>query len=1148
MANTGEEFGTASIRFTADFTGLDQEVAAKAVAAAQKAQAAVAQATAAAQSKIGASLTKTGQAGNAAAGGLNNAANAAGNLGRNTNQANNALRNQAAELRTLTASLGFITGAFVVFGKKAVETASGIVEAINAVQVAFGGASGGIVAFARTADDSLGLTDRGILDATANFGLLFREIGLGEDIIAGFSEQLVKAGADIGSVFNVNATKVLQDFTSGIQGQTRVVRKYGIDISIATLQQKAFELGIVSSSRELSENEKRLARTAIILESSTIAIGDAQATSETFAGSIREFRSASADASETVGLILIPSVQKVIDLFASGIRIFQGAPPAIQAIVVSLGVLAAAALSAAAAMAVLGTVAGRFGVSILGLIPALARGIAGLNPIVLGVAAAVGALFIAFNVSKATSETEKIKKGIQLLGKETEITKEKIKDLFDLDVSQVSLENVEKLTNEFAQLKAEIDASKPTFVEYNRDTFELSTKAGEAAAAQRDFAKAQKIIIQSIKDGFPAQGQAIINTVEETKARDALQKVFNRELQTNRQRLADQQAFTEQNKELLKSSIEIQRASDEERSRLFDQGVQAAERILDASASRTAADKAVAEATDAVTNAQQRLNKVNREGRVDTEKVTNAQIALEESHQRVTDATLEISEAEDKLNQLRARGKVDIQEVITAEDSLTDAIRRREDAEKNLLNTEEELRLARLPASERELSEAIDEVTKAEIALDKIRRERSARETKEIKKLDLRGKSLDEIRNILANQRATDQALNRTQTDENKLKEDAILSEISERDAINNLADAQKALTDLKSKGSDEDKIVIDLTQQITRLRQDQTRVIRDEASARNEVTRAKEGDPDFEKDVAQAERDVNEAKRAKVSAIREEKSATEELNVAKRGDPDFGTNQAEAVKAVADARDNLAAALLRQREALIKLQALKDNPGDEIAENNQALRDRIRLNQELINQFPQLETTLRSLDLRLNKNPGVDPLFTAKVLAALFSSGSASPFEDIFRKLGLNVPSVNAEGGVFTKPTLGWFGEAGREIIAPMTKPFRAASLLASDPAWPVVARQIAQINGGSLVKPPMSLQSLKLGPGSGGSNSSAADRTSRAMLMQLETISSKLDHLGGDKIDINLVGSSNKDLEARKLARKLEEIQNRKRYTSGR
>ena len=180
--------------------------------------------------------------------------------------------------------------AFAALGVKAVLATSAIVEAVNAVNVAFGESSGEIQAFAsrlQTTEAFFGLTERAALDAAATFGLFLNDIIKSEPVLANLSEQLIKASADVGSLFNVQTNKVIKDFQSGLAGQTRAVRKYGIDISEATTKQEAFRLGLASVGNELTEEDKRLSRLSILLHSSAVAAGDAELTQNTFAGAVR---------------------------------------------------------------------------------------------------------------------------------------------------------------------------------------------------------------------------------------------------------------------------------------------------------------------------------------------------------------------------------------------------------------------------------------------------------------------------------------------------------------------------------------------------------------------------------------------------------------------------------------------------------------------------------------------------------------------------------------------------------------------------------------------------------------------------------------------------------------------------------------------
>lgn len=70
------------------------------------------------------------------------------------------------------------------------------------------------------------------------------------------SESFTMLGADIASLFNIDVESAYQKLQSALSGQARAMRKFGVDISVATMQEKAYALGINKSVTAMTQAEK----------------------------------------------------------------------------------------------------------------------------------------------------------------------------------------------------------------------------------------------------------------------------------------------------------------------------------------------------------------------------------------------------------------------------------------------------------------------------------------------------------------------------------------------------------------------------------------------------------------------------------------------------------------------------------------------------------------------------------------------------------------------------------------------------------------------------------------------------------------------------------------------------------------------------
>ena len=118
----------------------------------------------------------------------------------------------------------------------------------------------------------------------------FVPLGFARGEAAKLSVQLTKLAVDAGSFNNVNAAEVMRDFQSAIVGNHEAVRKYGIIITEATIQQELYRQGIKKSSLQASTLEKVEARRAIIASGTADAHGDAARTAHTYANQMERLK------------------------------------------------------------------------------------------------------------------------------------------------------------------------------------------------------------------------------------------------------------------------------------------------------------------------------------------------------------------------------------------------------------------------------------------------------------------------------------------------------------------------------------------------------------------------------------------------------------------------------------------------------------------------------------------------------------------------------------------------------------------------------------------------------------------------------------------------------------------------------------------
>ena len=99
-------------------------------------------------------------------------------------------------------------------------------------------------------------------------------MGLTTSATFDMAEGLSMLSADMSSLHNMDLDTVMQNFESGLIGQSRALYKYGIDITNASLAETALNYGISKSVSEMTQAEKAQLRFLTILAQSKNSWGD----------------------------------------------------------------------------------------------------------------------------------------------------------------------------------------------------------------------------------------------------------------------------------------------------------------------------------------------------------------------------------------------------------------------------------------------------------------------------------------------------------------------------------------------------------------------------------------------------------------------------------------------------------------------------------------------------------------------------------------------------------------------------------------------------------------------------------------------------------------------------------------------------------
>lgn len=196
-------------------------------------------------------------------------------------------------------------------------------ETVSKTQVVFGDSFGAISKWAKTSAKDFGLSKQEAFDTVSTYGAMAKAAGQGGDAAVKFGTDLVGAAADLGSFWNFDPSQVAEDIRSGLAGESEPLRKYNIYLNEAAVQAKALEMGLVDSNGELSDENKILARKALIMEQLGPAAGDFAKTQKGLANGTRILKAYFKDFQAFLGAKVVPTLAKGVAWTNTMIARFQ---------------------------------------------------------------------------------------------------------------------------------------------------------------------------------------------------------------------------------------------------------------------------------------------------------------------------------------------------------------------------------------------------------------------------------------------------------------------------------------------------------------------------------------------------------------------------------------------------------------------------------------------------------------------------------------------------------------------------------------------------------------------------------------------------------------------------------------------------------
>ncbi|MDZ4373562.1 MAG: phage tail tape measure protein, partial [Phenylobacterium sp.] len=235
-----------------------------------------------------------------------------------------------------------LTAPLALFGAASVKAASDAEEMGSAFRYVFGAAARDVEAWAKTTGDALGRSTYVLQQQALTFQQLFKQAAPTNHAAAEMSKQFTLLAQDLSSFFNVAENDALQKLRAGLVGEAEPLRAFGVFLTAAAVEARAFEMGLAGASEELTEQDKILARAALILEATKDAQGDAARTADSFANRSIALQAALNELQVTLGKSLLPALTAAAEAASAALNAFNNLSPAAQSTALALAGVAAA--------------------------------------------------------------------------------------------------------------------------------------------------------------------------------------------------------------------------------------------------------------------------------------------------------------------------------------------------------------------------------------------------------------------------------------------------------------------------------------------------------------------------------------------------------------------------------------------------------------------------------------------------------------------------------------------------------------------------------------------------------------------------------------------------------------------------------------
>ena len=225
---------------------------------------------------------------------------------------------------------GLFSLTFATVGRKigdSITEMNSYIENVNLFSVSMGKYADEAMDYAEKVQDAMGIDMSEFIRNQGIFMNMASGFGVAEDKAYKLSKGLTELAYDISSFYNVDVDTAFQRLQSGIAGEIEPVRRWGIALDQASMQEWMLKKGIDAKVNSLNQADKAMVRYNMMVEAmaGNGAIGDFARTLITPANAIRILQQQITQLSRAIGSLFIPILITVIPYVQAFVKVLTSA-------------------------------------------------------------------------------------------------------------------------------------------------------------------------------------------------------------------------------------------------------------------------------------------------------------------------------------------------------------------------------------------------------------------------------------------------------------------------------------------------------------------------------------------------------------------------------------------------------------------------------------------------------------------------------------------------------------------------------------------------------------------------------------------------------------------------------------------------------